>query len=756
MLRTSKKKLFLWVGLTLLLLPVALAIWLGTAFPGFSQGLLADLRLASWNENYQQYRFLYYYAEMYARLQRLDPEGWVGLPPPSAKESDLQKGLVSFHRGEFAQAARQVRSHIRRQGESESALFWLANALMRQAEADNCLASLAAGNGMHEGDLTRMCSLPLEFPHHKEQASRQAAVLLEKLLDDYSPQDPLYRWLLNFCYMTLGGYPEEVPKRYRIQNAFTESFYGDGKRQANSRHAGLDFRDRARHLGVDTLDAGKGVAVEDFDGDGWMDIVTGGTFGPLRYYRNLQGRAFRDATAEAGLDGILQPYIISAADYDNDGWMDLFASRPFQHFQLMRNRGDGSFEDVTFSSGLLQAEPGPDQAVYSCVSAWGDVDNDGDLDLMLAQFGQKLPFSRGLLARRPMPSRLFLNQSGRFVDGTARWGLEDILEDRIFLGAAFGDYDRDGWADLFLSSFTRGQSVLLRNLQGRRLEPTSLIPAGQPGFMAAFVDVDHDGRLDLFQGSQSPARIAVENTVFGRDPHLNAAKIFLQGAGGFSLRADLFRNPMPAGTMGANFGDLDNDGCYDFYLGTGNPESWYVLPNLMYRGELEGTGCTGRMSNISMLFGFGTIQKGHGIVFFDFDNDGDQDVYSSLGGMWPGDAWPNQLFVNQSSRWPSWVKIRLRGRRSNRFGLGAVIRVEAQDPSGEAIIRSHLMDNGTGFGSTPYLAHIGLMDADSIRRVEVAWPASGCRGLYEAQLGQLNWLDEEDCLNSRSADAAAK
>ncbi len=736
------------------------ALWFSVRFPGFTEALVADLRHASWHENSSQYRFLLYYAEIYGELRGSDPDGFVALPPPEASQSLLEKGKRRFHRGEFGQAVSQIQEHIRLRGETEESLFWLAASLSRQAEATNCLDSLIQREPESEDpervttatpaesmphDMTRMCALPIVLPHMRDQATEASVQVLERLLDEYDARNPLYRWLLNFGYMTLGRYPEGVPERYRVSNSFTDLFYGEGKRRAEANHADLVFRDGARELGVATLDVGKGVAVEDFDGDGYLDIVTGGTFDPLRYYRNIQGREFVDATRQAGLEAVQQAFIITAADYDNDGAMDLFVSRPFHHFQLLRNGGGGTFEDVTFSSGLLGGTPDRGEAVYTCVSAWGDIDNDGDLDLFLAQFGQQLPFAGGLLSRRPMPSRLFINQDGRFVDRTSDFGLEDVVHDRIFLGAAFGDYDNDGWIDLFLSSFTRGQSVLLRNLGGRRFETTSLIGSTEPGFMTAFVDVDHNQRLDLFQGGQSPAEISVENTVFGKEPSRNASKIFLQTNGGFSQRHDFFSDSMPAGTMGASFGDLNNDGCYDFYLGTGNPESWFVLPNLMYLGELEGVRCTGRMSNISMLSGFGTVQKGHGIVFFDFDNDGDQDIYSSLGGMWPGDGWPNQLFVNESHLSNNWVKFRLKGRRSNRFGLGATIRVLAENPAGETIQRTYLMDNGTGFGSAPYLAHIGLLNADRILEVEVNWPASGCRHTYSAQLNSLQQLDEAAC-----------
>lgn len=260
----------------------------------------------------------------------------------------------------------------------------------------------------------------------------------------------------------------------------------------------------------------------------------------------------------------------------------------------------------------------------------------------------------------------------------------------------------------------------------------------------AFVDIDHDGRLDIFWGGFGDAVTNTEQVVFGEnlDRYGSGNSALLrQGPDGRFAEFDGFFD-MPMSTMGASYGDIDNDGCHDVYLGTGNPEAWYVLPNLMYIGARAGKECLGRADNISMLHGFGTVQKGHGIVFFDFDNDGDQDIYSSLGGMWPGDAWPNQFFVNQSELENTWVKIRLCGRQTNCFGIGAAIRVVAANGAGEKIIRHYHMDNKTGFGSAPYIAHIGLLDAVRIEAVEVRWPVSKTTKRYAASPGRLHLLDE--------------
>jgi hypothetical protein len=743
---------------------VAFAAYARHRYRGFTTGMYNQMRGASVGENRNLWFLIGYWLDYMQLLQFDEATGFYSFDLVEERGmDDFEKGKLAFHRGQFGRAAALIGRDIGRRGETEAKLFWLGMSHLRQAEADNCLDRLAAGAApggapgtqahdephraaAHDHNAQLMCSLPLTRFHDRAESARAAAKIFERLLDRYDPSNRLYQWLLNFNYMTAGGFPQEVPAKYLVRGDFIEAFYGGGRKAVEAKYAHLSFNENARGLGVDTFNAGKGVAVEDFDRDGYLDIATGGNFDLVKFYHNEGGRNFTDRTKEAGLDQIKQPFVISSADYDNDGWVDLFFARPFGNYALYRNRGDGTFGDVTAQAGLLDAKPA-DHIAATWVAAWGDVDNDGDLDLFLAQWGFKLPFVRNLMAKPRMDSALFINEGGRFVERAKQWGLGPTVEDQYFIGAAFGDYDRDGFPDLFLSSPLRHTSVLLHNAGGRGFEPTDLIGRGEGGFVASFIDFNHDGRLDVYQAGFADAKTSVEQVVFGehRDTYRSGrTTIFVQSPDGkFQERADLF--DMPAGTMGSSFGDINNDGCYDFYLGTGTPEAWFILPKLMYVGEPEGRRCADRLTNISMLHGLGSIQKGHGIVFFDFDNDGDEDIYSSLGGMWPADKWPNQFFVNESRLKNSWVSIRLRGRRTNYYGVGATIRVAAESPKGEEIVRYALMDQRTGFGSSPYLAHVGLMDAARIKGVEVYWPGSGCTKVYPAELGGLNVLDEAAC-----------
>jgi VCBS repeat protein/ASPIC/UnbV protein len=738
---------FRYLVLVLLLGLLSTAVYVRLSYRGFTTGLYRQMRYASKAENGNLWLLIGYWLDYMQLLKFDEATGFYSFDNVDESRMDqFERGKLAYHRGNFAGAVSLIENDIEKNGESESKLLWLAISQMRYAEADNCLSKLTHAHEDKDNHLQDLCTIPLVRFHDRAESSRAAAKIFEKLLDKYDGNNRLYQWLLSFNYMTAGGFPQEVPPKYLIKSKFIDSFYGAAKQAKELEYAYLSFTDRAREFGVDTFNAGKGVAVEDFDHDGYLDIVTGGNFDLVKFYKNDRGQKFIDRTDAAGLGGIKQPFIITAADYDNDGWVDIFFGRPFGNYGLYRNLGDGTFKDVTAETGLLAAKP-DDHIAATWVAAWSDVDNDGDLDLFLAQWGFKIPLVRGLMAKPRMDSTLFINEGGRFVDRTREYGLTETVEDNYFIGAAFGDYNNDGYQDLFLSSPLRNTSVLLKNVAGKRFEPTTLIPRDEGGFVASFLDFNHDGRLDLYWAGFTDAKTSVEQVVFGEhrgEFRSGQTRIFLQTEQGqFIERTDLF--DMPMSTMGSSFGDINNDGCFDFYLGKGTPESWFILPNLMYVGKTVSTRCAEALDNISMLQGFGTIQKGHGIVFADFDNDGDEDIYSSLGGMWPADKWPNQFFVNESRLGNSWLKIRLRGRKTNYYGVGAKIKVTAKNDRQETIVRYALIDLRTGFGSSAYLAHVGLMDATSVEQVEVYWPGSGCRQTYKAELRKLNLLDESDC-----------
>lgn len=740
--------------LVLLVGTVGWAAYFSLRYPGLTRGLYRDFRYSTVHENKGLYFCIAYWMHFIQKMSfNTDTRVWNFDQTPETNLDNFEKGRLAFHRGDFTAAASLISEDMKRKGESEDKLFWLALTYMRLGETQNCLRATREliPHEAHDASGRLVCTLPLTVFHAKGEYSREAARLWQKLLDHYDHSNYLYRWLLNLSYMTINGFPNEVPPEYRIEGNFRETFYGSKRDAMQSKYDYLSFEERALDLGLNTFNTGRGVAVEDFTHDGFMDIVTCSTFEGMHFFKNQHGSAFTDQTKSSGLEGIKQCFSVIPVDYDNDGWPDIFISRPFSHYTLMRNNHNGTFTDVTVEVGLW--DPKDNGKVASTwIAAWADVNNDGKLDLFLAQWGFEIPWTSGIMNIPRMDSALLINENGHFRNRTKEYGLTSFVRDYYYIGAAFGDYNGDGLPDLLLVSPLRKSTLLLRNVDGKRFEDSGLVRREGSGFTGAFVDVNHDGRMDIFIGGFGDAKTNTEQVVFGeqtnelRDGH--SALLIQQPDGSF--KEDNLAFDMPVSTMGASWGDLTNDGCYDFYLGTGDPEPWYLLPHMMYMGKPQGTGCSLEFDNVSMLQGFGNLQKGHGIVFFDFNNDGKQDVYSALGGMWPGDGWTSQLFVNRSRTSNSWIKIRLRGRQTNYFGMGARIRIAAENARGEEIIRYYSMDNKTGFGGGPLLAHVGLSNATKIKNIEVFWPTSHCTASYQGRLQELNTLDEAKCFSGDS------
>jgi len=173
-------------------------------------------------------------------------------------------------------------------------------------------------------------------------------------------------------------------------------------------------------------------------------------------------------------------------------------------------------------------------------------------------------------------------------------------------------------------------------------------------------------------------------------------------------------------TMGSNFGDLDNDGWLDFYLGTGNPDFATLVPNRMFRNA------GGKFfQEVTTATGTGQLQKGHGVGFADFDNDGDQDIYAVTGGAFTADNYRNALYLNPGNA-NHWLKLKLEGTKSNRVAIGARLKILVTTPTGPREIFK-TVNSGGSFGSNPLRQEIGLGNATAISAVEIFWPSSGIR-----------------------------
>ncbi len=565
---------------------------------------------------------------------------------------------------------------------------------LRKAENDNCIDAHTAGS----------CIFPIreDGVHVHPEETLRAIAYFHRVLETRPDHLPS-RWLLNLSYMAIGRYPDDVPESFLIPPDAFES------EQTFPR-----FVDRAPELGLNTFSLAGGAIADDFDGDGLLDLVVSSwsPAGQLRLYHHDGDGSFSDQTEQAGLLGIYGGLNLLQTDFDNDGDLDLFVLRGgwlgesgHHPNSLLRNDGNGHFRDVTFDAGLAENNF-PTQT-----ASWADYDNDGDLDLYVGNEG--------------FPNQLFQNRSdGTFVEIGTDAGVADL---GFTKGVCWGDYDGDRFSDLYVSNLD-GPNRLFRNLgNGRFVDVAPELGVAGPNvsFPLWFWDYNNDGALDIFVASfsQSVDPIAAD---FLDLPHRTEMDCLYQGdgAGGFTEVAaerNLRRVTQP---MGSNFGDLDNDGYLDFYLGTGFPDFEALVPNQMFRNVAGES-----FANVTTAGGFGHLQKGHAVAFADLDHDGDQDVLHELGGWFAGDAYGNALFENPGFG-NHWIVVKLVGAESNAAAIGARIRVDLSDGSTERSIY-RWVNSGGSFGGNPLRQHIGLGQSNRITRLEVFWPTTDKTQVFE-------------------------
>ena len=582
----------------------------------------------------------------------------------------------------------------------------LAVAYMKRGELQNCVSP--------EGRL--VCALPLDPAHsHEDKSSANMALdMLESLLE-LDPESVRYRWLLNIAHMALGAYPDGVPPEYLIPPETFAPDYELGR-----------FEEVAADIGIYAVDLAGGGIVEDFDNDGLLDIITStwDPSGSLKYYHNEGDGRFSERADSAGLSGQLGGLNITQADYDNDGWTDLLVmrggwllSRGQMRMSLLRNEGDGSFTDVARAVGLGPPDY-PSQA-----AAWADYDNDGDLDLFSCS--ESMPESLEVGAAVVFPSRLFRNDGGRsFTDVANAAGVANM---RYCKGSAWGDYDNDGDPDLYVSNYAGENRLYRNNGDGSLTDVAPELGLTEPiaSFAAWFWDYDNDGWLDLFvAGYASDVELVAKDYLALPNDGARPRLYRNDGAGGFedvTAEAGLYRVSQ---AMGANFGDLDNDGFLDFYLGTGFPSFDALAPNVAYRNNGGES-----FSDVTFSAGLGHIQKGHGIAFGDIDRDGDQDVFMQVGGFYPSDGFLNALYVNPGHG-NKWLSIKLAGVKSNRSAIGARIKVTVSEGGDSRDIHA-IVGSGGSFGASSLEQEIGLGMADRVESLEIYWPTSGIRQRFE-------------------------
>jgi enediyne biosynthesis protein E4 len=486
---------------------------------------------------------------------------------------------------------------------------------------------------------------------------------------------------------------------------------------------------------------GAGAALFDYDGDGDLDVflVQGGQLeasaksgtsaAPTsRLFRNdltvgtngTRRLRFTDVTERAGVG--LRTYGMGTAvgDYDNDGDFDLFVTS-FGPETLYRNNGDGTFTDVTSAAGVSDS-------LWSTSAAFLDYDRDGDLDMFVANY---LDFTLASNKRcndavgardycsprayRPVPDRLYRNEgNGRFTDVTDAAGISKA--DGAGLGVATGDYNGDGWLDVYVANDATPNQLWINQRNGTfvddgLLSGSALNASGNPeGSMGiASGDFDADGDEDLFISN-----IVGETSAF----YVN------DGRGNFEdarARAGLAQPTAAFTGFGTDWFDYDNDGWLDLFVANGavnivEAQRGQPSPFRMRNQLFRNTGA-GKFVETSIDGGpaFARAEIGRGAAFGDVDNDGDLDIVVT------NNDGPVRLLLNQARAGSHWLQVRLEQPQGpgNRLAFGARVGVER---AGKPTMWRRVRTDGSYLSASDVRVHVGLSDSPAITAVVVQWP----------------------------------
>ena len=572
---------------------------------------------------------------------------------------------------------------------------------LRSGEQDNCL--------LNHG--RESCVFPITGNGvHKDKMGSSKAIQVFEILVKHNPLDLESKWLLNIAYMTLGMYPQQVPTAYIIKGLDAPS-----KIKVNP------FVDIAANLGIDFKDQSGGCIVDDFNGDGYFDIITSSwdLKEGMRYYQNNTDGTFSDLSKSSGINLSSGALNITVTDYNNDGLKDVFVLRGAwkrnmenDPNSLLKNNGDGTFTDVTKAAGLLTFHP-------KQTATWCDFNNDGWLDVFIGNETQPNSVNE---------TELFLNnKNGTFTDVAKAAGCNIQA---FIKGVGSGDLNNDGLSDIFISTLD-GNKYILQNTgitNGLcRFKDISIASGvrknSRKTFSAWIFDYNNDGWLDIgmsgyeFNGSLAP--YAAASYTYATNKKSGEPIIYRNNQNGtFTDVSDELGFNKVAFAMGSNFGDIDNDGFQDIYLGTGNPRFESLIPNKLYK-NMGGK----KFEDITNSARVGSLQKGHGISFVDIDNDGDVDIFAEMGGALPADSYQNSLYQNPGQNNNAYIDINFTGVKSNRMAVGAKLKVTFIDNDTRRSVYKDV-NSGGSFGCSPLRQHIGVGKAKVIESIEVMWPVT--------------------------------
>ena len=494
--------------------------------------------------------------------------------------------------------------------------------------------------------------------------------------------------------------------------------------------AGINFRHNSGAFGAKYLPEtmGPGCALFDYDGDGWLDVllVNGMDWAgrkrqrsTLKLYRNNRNGTFTDVTEHSGLAVEIYGMGVAVADYNNDGWPDVLITAVGQN-RLFQNNGKGRFIDVTERAGL------GGRSAFSTSALWFDYNRDGLLDLFVCNYVKWSPEHDVFCsvdgrhksyctpeAYHGSTCWLFRNKGdGTFEDVTAKSGIFDSTSKS--LGAAVLDYDRDGWPDLLVANDTQ-PNKLYRNLRNGSFEDTAVragVAFSEDGRARAGMGVD----VGDFENSGTPG-IAITNF----DNEMIA--LYRQGRDGayadVALATGVGQSSRTRLGFGCGFVDIDLDGWLDLVAVNGHIDDTvrniagnigYAQPPHLFLNDGRG-----RFRDVAQQAGpeFSSPKVGRGLAFGDIDNDGDVDMLLTTN-QGPAALYRNDLLNGNRS-----VRIRLVGTKSNRDGIGAVLRATTALGTQSRTVRS-----GSSYLSQSELAvTFGLGKTDAISRLVIQWPS---------------------------------
>jgi len=548
-----------------------------------------------------------------------------------------------------------------------------------------------------------------------------------------------------------------------LLTAFAPLVSAQSSQSSKSPASGITFRDITQQAGIHFVHnnaafgkkylpetMGPGVAFIDYDNDGWPDIfLVNGTNWPgqpskhstPKLYHNNHNGTFTDVTHKAGLDIEIFGMGVAIGDYDNDGFDDIFITAMGQS-RLFHNNGNGTFTDVTQKAGLM----GPKE--FSTSAAWVDYDKDGKLDIVVGNYvqwsveGDLYCTLDGKSKSYCTPEsykgtsiRLWHNRGdGTFEDVTQKAGVGDPTSKT--LGVAILDYDNDGWPDILLSNDTQPNKLYRNNGNGTFTEKAVLagVAFSEDGVARAGMgvdafDYDHSGAPSILITNFANQMVSLY--------HNEGRGLFVDEA----PRSDVGRDSLLTLGFGCFFFDYDLDGWPDILITNGHidsdiervqPNVKYAMPPHLFRNLGQGNF---QEVTKSLGKGFNSPRVGRGAAYADINNTGRLDLLLSTNGG------PAYLFLNEATGAAAAYKslrVKLVGTRSNRDGIGAVVKILSG-----GVTQTQMLRSGSSYLSASELVlTFGLGPNDKVDSLEVRWPSGQTDKLSNVSAGQSITITE--------------